>query len=74
MKNFKDEYGNFTNKSLVQEKHLKHVFWVEVGCPFEKIRIKIKNTRASAGIYWFLLKKECNGHGSKIQPLYKRYE
>ena len=57
MKNLKFEYGNLPNESLDQEKHFKHVFEVGVGWEFEKTWIKIKNIRASADIYWFLLKK-----------------
>ena len=57
MKNFKYDYGNFPNESLGQE---KYVFGVGVGWESEKIWIKIKNSRASADIYWFLYKNSVN--------------
>ena len=46
--------SDFSNLSLGQEKHFKHVFRVGVGWEFEKTWINIINIRASADIYWFL--------------------
>ena len=48
------EHGNFSNESLDQEKHFKHVFEVGVGWEFEKLLIKIKNIQATDQFYWFL--------------------
>ena len=41
------EHGNFSNESLGQDKHFKHVFGVGVGWEFEKTWIKMKNILAS---------------------------
>ena len=53
MRILKFEYGNFSNESLSQVKHFKHVFGVGVGWKFKKIWIKIKNNLATAEITYF---------------------
>ena len=48
------KFNHFSDESLDQEKHFKHVFGVGVGWEFEKMWMKIKNIWDSADIYWFL--------------------